>query len=93
MSSTVIRQFRQSGLEVRQEGSVVQSVQIPVSYKTHLTELTLEDSWGHKLGGDLKDTLDDQQMEVLVPQNTKYININAWAPGWHIFPIIRNCYL
>lgn len=69
-------------LEVRQEGSVVQSVQIPVSYKTHLTELTLEDSWGHKLGGDLKDTLDDQQMEVLVPQNTKYININAWAPGW-----------
>ena len=69
-------------LEVRQRGNVVQSVQIPVSYKTRLTELTVEDSWGHKLGCNLIDTLDDQQMEVLVPQNTKYININAYSPDW-----------
>ena len=67
---------------MRQRGNVVQSVQIPVSYKTQLTELTVEDSWGHKLGCNLIDTLDDQQMEVLVPQNTKYINIDARAPGW-----------
>lgn len=78
-SYKAIQSFR---LEVRQEGNVVQSVQIPVSYKTHLTELTVEDSWGHKLGCNLKDTLYDQQMEVSVPQNTKYINIDAWAPGW-----------
>lgn len=78
-SYKAIQSFR---LEVRQEGNVIQSVYIPVSYKTHLTELTVEDSWGHKLGCDLKDTLDDQQMEVLVPQNTKYINIDSWAPGW-----------
>lgn len=69
-------------LEVRQRGNVVQSVQIPVSYKTRLTELTVEDSWGHKLGCNLIDTLDDQQMEVLVPQNTKYININAYSHDW-----------
>ena len=31
-------------LEVRQRGNVVQSVQIPVSYKTQITELTVEDS-------------------------------------------------
>ena len=43
-------------LEVRQRGNVVQSVQIPVSYKTQLTELTVEDSWGHKLGCNLIDT-------------------------------------
>ena len=78
-SYKAIQSFR---LEVRQEGNVVQSVQIPVSYKTHLTELTVEDSWGHKLGCNLIDTLDDQQMEVLVPQNTKYINIGAWSPDW-----------
>lgn len=69
-------------LEVRQEGSVIQTVQIPISYKTHLRELTVKDSWGHESECDLKDTLDDQQFEISVPQNTEYIDIGGRASGW-----------
>lgn len=69
-------------LEVRQDGSVIQAVQIPISYKTHLRELTVKNSWGHESECDLKDTLDDQQFEISVPQNTEYIDIGGWASGW-----------
>ena len=74
--------IRSVKLEVRQDGSVIQGVHIPISYKTHLSELTVKDSWGHKNECNLKDTLDDQQLEISVPQNTKYIDIGGRAPGW-----------
>ena len=78
-SYKVIRSVK---LEVRQNGSMIQAVQIPISYKTHLRELTVKNSWGHESECDLKDTLDDQQFEISVPQNTEYIDIGGWASGW-----------
>lgn len=69
-------------LEVRQEGSVIQTVQIPISYKTRLNELTVKDSWRHEIDCKLKDTLDDQELEIFVPQNTEYIDIGGRASGW-----------
>lgn len=69
-------------LEVRQDGSVIQAVQIPISYKAHLSELTVKDSWGHENDCNLKDTLDDQQLEISVPQNTEYIDIGGRASEW-----------
>ena len=74
--------IRSVKLEVRQNGSMIQTVQIPISYKTHLRELTVKNSWGHESECDLKDTLDDQQFEISVPQNTEYIDIGGWASGW-----------
>ena len=74
--------IRSVKLEVRQNGSMIQAVQIPISYKTHLRELTVKNSWGHESECDLKDTLDDQQFEISVPQNTEYIDIGGWASGW-----------
>ncbi|MBU5479879.1 DUF4430 domain-containing protein [Blautia sp. MSJ-19] len=69
-------------LEVRQDGSVIQAVQIPISYKAHLSELTVKDSWGHENDCNLKDILDDQQLEISVPQNTGYIDIGGRASEW-----------
>lgn len=74
--------IRSVKLEVRQNGSMIQAVQIPISYKTHLRELTVKNSWGHESECDLKDNLDDQQFEISVPQNTEYIDIGGWASGW-----------
>lgn len=74
--------IRSVKLELRQNGSMIQAVQIPISYKTHLRELTVKNSWGHESECDLKDTLDDQQFEISVPQNTEYIDIGGWASGW-----------
>lgn len=74
--------IRSVKLEVRQNGIMIQAVQIPISYKTHLRELTVKNSWGHESECDLKDTLDDQQFEISVPQNTEYIDIGGWASGW-----------
>ena len=74
--------IRSVKLEVRQNGSMIQAAQIPISYKTHLRELTVKKSWGHESECDLKDTLDDQQFEISVPQNTEYIDIGGWASGW-----------
>lgn len=74
--------IRSVKLEVRQNGSMIQVVHIPISYKTHLSELTVKDSWGHKNDCNLKDTLDDQQLEISVPQNTEYIDIGGWSSEW-----------
>ena len=74
--------IRSVKLEVRQNGSMIQAAQIPISYKTHLRELTVKNSWGHESECDLKDTLDDQQFEISIPQNTEYIDIGGWASGW-----------
>lgn len=74
--------IRSVKLEVRQNGSMIQAAQIPISYKTHLRELTVKNSWGHESECDLKDTLDDQQFEISVPQNTEYIDIGGWASVW-----------
>lgn len=74
--------IRSVKLEVRQNGNVIQTVQIPISYKAHLSELTVKDSWSHEIDCKLQNNLDDQQFEISVPQNTEYIDIGGWTSGW-----------
>ncbi len=69
-------------LEVRRDSNVIQTVQIPVSYKAHLGKLTVKDSWGHENDCNLKDTLDDQQLAISIPRNTEYIDIGGWTSEW-----------
>lgn len=73
-------------LEVRQNGEVIQTAQLPISYKTNMKTLLVRDSWGHDIDCNLAtDTLDDQQLEVTVPQNSEYIAITGEANSWGHF--------
>ena len=35
------------------------------------------DSWGHEIETGLQDTLEDQVLEIKVPQNAKYFDLNC----------------
>lgn len=63
------------GFEVRKNGNILQSVEVPIHYKARLNELTVSDSWGHELSTGLQDTTESQNLEVTVPKNTEYIDI------------------
>ena len=63
--------------EVRKKGNVLQSVKIPIHYKACLSSLTVSDSWDHEISTGLKNTAEDQDLEVTVPVNTKYIDISG----------------
>ena len=48
--------------------------------------LLVRDSWGHDIDCNLAtDTLDDQQLEVTVPQNSEYVAITGEANSWGHF--------
>lgn len=68
--------------EVWKDGNILQTVQIPIHYRDHLKSLVLYDSWRHEIPTGLKDSLEDQEMEVTVPQNTKYVELTGGANGW-----------
>ena len=63
------------GFEVRKNGNILQSIEVPIHYKARLNELTVSDSWGHELSTGLQDTTESQNLEVTVPKNTEYIDI------------------
>ena len=63
--------------EVRKKGNVLQSVKIPIHYKACLSSLTVSDSWDHEISTGLKNIAEDQDLEVSVPVNTKYIDISG----------------
>ena len=63
------------GFEVRKNGNILQSVEVPIHYKARLNELTVSDSWGHEFPTGLQDTTESQNLEVTVPENTEYIDI------------------
>lgn len=63
--------------EVRKNGSVLQSVKVPIYYRSHLTSMEFLDSWGHEIETGLQDTLEDQVLEIKVPQNAKYFDLNC----------------
>ena len=63
--------------EVRKNGNVLQIVKIPIHYKACLSFLTVSDSWGHAISTGLKNIAEDQDLEVTVPVNTKYIDISG----------------
>ena len=62
--------------EVRKSGNVLQTVNVPIYYRSHLTSLEVWDSWGHKIETGLQDTLEDQELEIRIPQNAKYFDLN-----------------
>ena len=63
--------------EVRKNGNVLQAVKIPIHYKACLSSLTVSDSWDHEISTGLKNIAEDQNLEVTVPVNTKYIDISG----------------
>lgn len=63
--------------EVRKNGNVLQTIKIPIHYKACLSFLTVSDSWGHAISTGLKNTAEDQNLEVTVPINTEYIDISG----------------
>lgn len=63
------------GFEVRKNGNILQSVEVPIHYKARLNKLTVSDSWGHEFPTGLQDTTESQNLEVTVPENTEYIDI------------------
>lgn len=70
--------------EVRKNGNILQVVKIPIHYKACLSFLTVSDSWGHEISTGLENTVEDQNLEVIVPINTEYIDIsgsdrNCWG--------------
>ena len=64
-------------IEIRNDGNVLQSVHIPINFGAHLLRLTIADSWGHELDTGLQDSLDDQKLEVTVPRNSKFFDLEA----------------
>ena len=40
-----------------------------------MTKVEVKDSWGHKLESGLKDTIEDQNLEINVPSNSKYFDL------------------
>lgn len=63
------------GFEIRKNGAVLQYVKVPIYYRAHLTKVEVKDSWGHKLESGLKDTIEDQNLEINVPSNSKYFDL------------------
>lgn len=63
--------------EVRKNGAVLQSVKVPIYYRAHLEQMEVKDSWGHELETGLKDTIEDQDLEIKVPLNSKYFDLNV----------------
>lgn len=63
--------------EIRKSGAVLQSVNVPIYYRAHLTDIELKDFWGHEVSTGLKDTIDDQSLEIKVPCNSEYFDLDA----------------
>lgn len=68
--------------EVCQSGNILQEIQVPVYYKDHLSSLTLYDSWGKEISTDLADSLEDQEINVEVPENSQFIDLNGSSDTW-----------
>lgn len=68
--------------EVCQSGNILQEIQVPIYYKDHLSSLTLYDSWGKEISTDLADSLEDQEINVEVPENSQFIDLNGSSDTW-----------
>ena len=65
------------GFEIRKSGAVLQYVEVPIYYRAHLEKAEVTDSWGHELDTGLKDTIEDQDLDIKVPSNSKYFDLNV----------------
>lgn len=68
--------------EVCQSGNILQEIQVPIYYKDHLSSLTLYDSWGKEISTDLADSLEDQEINVEVPENSQFVDLNGSSDTW-----------
>lgn len=69
-------------LEVWQDKAIVESKTLPIVYRNHLASLEVTNSKEEKIPVKLQDTLEDQIIELEVPENEKYINIWAKPYGY-----------
>lgn len=65
-------------LEVWHKGTVIESQEFSIRYRGHLRELTVEDSWGHILDTGFQDGMQNQNLELYVAENTKYLDFTAY---------------
>lgn len=68
--------------EVRQGGNILQEMQVPIYYKDHLSTLVLYDSWGKEIGTDLRNSLENQEMNVVVPKNSQFVELWGHSETW-----------
>lgn len=68
--------------EVCQSGNILQEIQVPIYYKDHLSSLTLYDSWSKEISTDLADSLEDQEINVEVPENSQFVDLNGSSDTW-----------
>lgn len=68
--------------EVCQSGNILQEIQVPIYYKDHLSSLTLYDSWGKEISTDLADSLEDQEINVEVPENSQFVDLTGSSDTW-----------
>lgn len=68
--------------EVCQSGNILQEIQVPIYYKDHLSSLTLYDSWGKEISTDLADSLENQEINVEVPENSQFVDLNGSSDTW-----------
>lgn len=68
--------------EVCQSGNILQEIQVPVYYKDHLSSLILYDSWGKEISTDLSDSLDNQEINIKVPENSQFVDIKGSSKTW-----------
>ena len=68
--------------EVRQDGNIIQKIQIPVYYRDHLSKLQLYDSWGKEINTNLENSLENQEINVVVPENSQFIDLMGSSNTW-----------
>ena len=68
--------------EVCQSGNILQEIQVPIYYKDHLSSLILYDSWGKEISTNLTDSLENQEINVEVPENSQFIDLNGSSDTW-----------
>lgn len=68
--------------EVCQSGNILQEIQVPVYYKDHLSSLILYDSWGKEISTNLTDSLENQEINVEVPENSQFVDLDGGSDTW-----------
>lgn len=75
--------IRSITLEVLQDGAVIESKEIPVTYRNHLSKLSVTTSFGNEVPtGFSEDILDNQNLEIEVPENAEYVEIASQPYGY-----------
>lgn len=68
--------------EVCQSGNILQEIQVPIYYKDHLSSLILYDSWGKEISTNLTDSLENQEINVEVPENSQFVDLDGDSDTW-----------